>query len=102
MPIYVLKNDQTKLVGETQMKENNEKKAEKQYWSGSLRASVWKNEGKDDKGNVNEFLSAKVYKAYKDKLGKWQETTSYNISDLPHLSLLAQKIYMDFGIHFKE
>jgi len=85
------------------MDENKGKQAVKNYWSGDLRASVWKNEGKlDPKGNPTEFLSVKVVKAYKDKLGKWQETNSYSTADLLALSALANKIYADLRIHQKE
>lgn len=60
------------------------------YRSGSLKVSVWKNEGE-----YGAMYSAKICSVYKDKSDEWQETQSVDGRDLPALALALQDCYAE-------
>lgn len=72
----------------------NEKntKPEKQFRSGAITASIWKNTAEVN-GKETEFKTIAVNRSYKDKDDKWQNTNSFRISDLPKVQLVCQKAY---------
>ena len=58
-----------------------------------VRASIWKNERKNDKGEKFDTFSVGVVRRYMDKEKNWQETNSFGVDDLPALVIAAQKAY---------
>ena len=60
--------------------------------TGNISGAVFKNVVKVD-GKEREFASIKLVKVYKDKDDKWCETSNFNLSDLPKLTLVAETIY---------
>jgi hypothetical protein len=54
--------------------------------SGRVQCAVWKN--KSGKG-----FNVTFKKNYKDENGEWQETSSFQPWDLPHLQALCQKVW---------
>lgn len=58
--------------------------------SGSLKVSVWKNEGE-----YGAMYSAKIVSVYKDKSDEWQETGSIDGRDLPALALACQEAFAE-------
>lgn len=58
--------------------------------SGSLKVSVWKNEGQ-----YGDMYSAKIVSVYKDKDDQWQETGSIDGRDLPALALACQEAFAE-------
>ena len=58
-----------------------------------VRASIWKNERKNDKGETFNTYSVGVTRRYMDKDQKWQETNSFGVDDLPALAAAATKAY---------
>lgn len=58
--------------------------------SGSLKVSVWKNEGE-----YGAMYSAKIVSVYKDKQDQWQETGSIDGRDLPALALACQEAFAE-------
>jgi len=58
--------------------------------SGSLKVSVWKNEGE-----YGAMYSAKIVSVYKDKQDQWQETGSIDGRDLPALANALEEAYRE-------
>lgn len=58
--------------------------------SGSLKISVWKNEGE-----YGAMYSAKIVSVYKDKDDQWQETGSIDGRDLPALALACEEAFRE-------
>ena len=63
---------------------------------GSLKATIWRNEG--EKGS---FYSVELTRTYTDHNGKYHNTTSFSGSDILLISYLASKAY-DFVSIAKE
>lgn len=68
-------------------------KPEKKFIAGAINASVWKNEGKNKKGEQVFFRTVSLQRRYQDKDGNWQNTNSMRINDLPKASLVLNKAY---------
>ena len=65
---------------------------EKQFRSGAVGATIWKNTTIKD-GKEIEFRSVKLQRGYKDKNDQWQNSSSLNANDLPKAILLLNKCY---------
>ncbi len=55
---------------------------------GNLKATIWINEG--EKG---PYFTVTIAKTYKDDRGKYHDTNSFSVDDLPKLNLLTQDAY---------
>lgn len=63
---------------------------------GILKATIWKNPGKDDKP---PFYSVRIIRSYKDEKGSWHDTDSFSGAELLRVSHLADITYSEFLIH---
>ena len=71
----------------------NKKRPEKKFRAGPLSATIWANEGKNDKGEAVTYKTISFERNYMDKDGNWQKTNSLRPSDLPKALLVLQKAY---------
>ena len=72
--------------------EDSRNAPEKKFMSGTISATVWQNQAAGKDGVVN-FRTVSFQRAYKDKNGKWQNSGSLRINDLPKATLVLQKAY---------
>ncbi len=63
------------------------------FSTGAISAVVWSNEGKDSEGKVTEFNTISIERRYQDKEGEWKSTSSFRVTDLPKVALVANKAY---------
>jgi hypothetical protein len=58
---------------------------------GAVQATVWSN-----KVGENVIQSVTIQKSYKDKdSGEWKNTTSFKLSEIPHIITALQRVYED-------
>lgn len=62
------------------------------FRAGAVSATVWANEREKD-GKKFESMSVTLKRGYKDKKGEWQDTNSYQLSDVPKAVLVLNKAY---------
>ena len=72
---------------------NQKNTPEKQFSTGAISATVWKNNGKNKQGETVEFRTISLQRRYKDKEDNWQSTNSLRINDLPRAVLVLNKAY---------
>jgi hypothetical protein len=72
-------------------KEQN--KPEKKISVGAISATIWNNEGNNKNGEKVNFKTITLQRVYQDKEGKWSNTNSLRITDLPKAVLVLQKSY---------
>ena len=65
---------------------------EKTFEHGSCKAAVFANEIKQN-GKTATVKNVTIQKRYMDKDGKWKNTNSFGVNDLPKLVLVANKAY---------
>ena len=53
--------------------------------------SVFENVGSDDQGT--RFYKVTIQKTYRDKDGEFKSTNSFGHDDLPHIAMLAQRVW---------
>ena len=80
------------MVQEIKMNTFGKNLPEKRISAGAIQATIWKNETKVN-GADAEFQTISLQRSYKDKDGKWQQTTSLRVNDLPKAALVMQKAY---------
>ncbi|MFH1682570.1 MAG: hypothetical protein ABIA37_02120 [Candidatus Woesearchaeota archaeon] len=66
---------------------------EKKFKAGAVQATVWLNKGQNKKGEEVGYRSISLDRNYLDKDGKWQNTSSLRVNDLPKASIVLQKAY---------
>jgi hypothetical protein len=66
---------------------------EKKFRAGSVAATVWANEIASKTGEKVTFKTITLERSYKDKDGKWKNTGSFRINDLPRAALVLNKAY---------
>jgi len=66
---------------------------EKKFRAGAISATVWQNEGQNKNGEKVEYKTISLERSYTDKEGKWQNTNSLRIADLPKANVVLQKAY---------
>ncbi|MBS3135424.1 hypothetical protein J4401_00510 [Candidatus Woesearchaeota archaeon] len=66
---------------------------EKKFSTGVISATVWKNTGKNSKGEEIEYRTVSLQRRYKDKNNAWQTSGSLRINDLPKATLVLSKAY---------
>ena len=60
--------------------------------AGAVKATVWANEAEKD-GKKWTNYSVSIQRGYKDKKGEWQNTSSFNTSDVPKATSCMQRAY---------
>jgi len=66
-------------------------KPEKKFNCGSISTSIWA-KTKTVEGDTHKFYSVTINKAYKED-EDWKHTSSFNVEDLPKVSLVANEAY---------
>lgn len=74
------------------MTEENKPKPIKDFRSGGIQASVWRNEVEKN-GQTQVRHSVKIQKQFRKEDGDYQDTNYYFRDDLPKLILVAQKAF---------
>ena len=74
------------------MTEQNKDKPIKDFRSGNIQASVWRNELKKESEIVVRY-SVRIQKRFKNKEGEYENTNYFFQDDLPKLILVAQKAF---------
>lgn len=79
-------------------KENVAVKPSLKFVCGGVSASVWDNPVKDSNGE--SFISRKVSfeKSYKDKDGEWCHSQSFDLSDIPKLKSVLDRLDVDVNV----
>lgn len=62
------------------------------FRAGSVTATVWKNEQTKD-GKTFDYFTVAIERSYQDKDKVWQKTSSMRVTDLPKVTLVAEKAY---------
>lgn len=70
-----------------------ENQPEKKFRAGAVSATIWKNIGQSKTGAPTEFKTISLQRSYKDKEGKWQNTSTLRLNDLPRAQLVLNKAY---------
>ena len=70
---------------------------EAKFTAGAVSATVWKNSSQEA-----EFNTISLGRSYKDKAGKWQNTQTLRINDLPKARLVLDKAYDYLLTHRQE
>lgn len=73
--------------------ENTGNMPEKKFSTGAISATVWRNQGKNKQGEINEFNTITLQRRYMDKKGEWQTTSSMRVNDLPRAKLVLDKAF---------
>ena len=63
----------------------------RQFSSGTVRASVWSDQGKSKDGQTFDVFRVRVDRRYKDPQTGWQSAKGFRPSDLADLELVASK-----------
>ena len=74
------------------MSEQENNKPIKDFRSGNIQASVWKNQFEKD-GQILVRYSVRIQKQFRKDGGDYKETNYYFRDDIPKLILVAQKAY---------
>ena len=77
-------------------------KPEKKFSASPVSATIWKNTGISKSGEPAEYRTISIQRAYKDKAGKWQHTSSFRVNDLPKAALVLTKAYEYLVLKAKE
>ena len=70
----------------------NSNKPVKEYRSGGVKASIWRNDVQQD-GRTSTQYSVRIQKTYRDKSGNWKTSEYYYPEDLSRLALVANKAF---------
>jgi hypothetical protein len=65
----------------------------KKFRAGAISATIWENQGHNDKGESVTFKNVSFERNYKDANGEWQSTNALRMSDLPRAVLVLNKAY---------
>ena len=71
---------------------------EKKFRAGAISATVWVNKAHRDNGEDMEYKTVSIERAYTDKEGKWQSTSTFRLSDLPKLTAILQRAYENLTV----
>ena len=74
------------------MSQENNSKPIKDFRSGGIQASVWRNESEKD-GQTVVRHSVRIQKQFRKEDGSYEDTQYYFRDDLPRLVLVAQKAF---------
>ncbi len=69
------------------------KRPEKEFSSGSIRATIWTNQAVSKDGKPINFQTVSFERSYKDRDGDWKTTSALRINDLPRATLVLNKAY---------
>ena len=65
----------------------------KKFKAGSVAATIWENQNKNDEGQLISFKNVSFERHYKDASGQWQTTSTLRANDLPKAMLILSKAY---------
>lgn len=65
---------------------------DKKFVAGAISATVWENTAKKDDKEFS-FYTVSLQRAYTDKDGNWQNTSSMRVNDLPKARVVLGKAY---------
>ncbi len=65
----------------------------KKFRAGAVSATIWENQGHNDKGESVTFKNVSFERSYKNSDGEWQTTNALRMSDLPRAVLVLNKAY---------
>ncbi|MBS3123624.1 hypothetical protein J4437_03225 [Candidatus Woesearchaeota archaeon] len=74
-------------------KERHGNMPERKFRAGAISATIWLNKGQSKNGLETEYKTVSLERCYTDKEGKWQNTTTMRVNDLPRASVALQKAY---------
>lgn len=74
------------------MSQQDKSKPIKDFRSGNIQASIWRNEAEKD-GQTVVRHSVRIQKQFRNDGGDYQETNYYFRDDIPKLILVAQKAF---------
>jgi len=83
------------------MTEQRSNRPVKDFRSGGVAVSLWRNETEQN-GRTVVTHSATISKRYRDKDGIWQDSSSFFLSDLPRLELVVRKAYEHLALRETE
>ncbi|MEW5896197.1 MAG: hypothetical protein AB1668_00760 [Nanoarchaeota archaeon] len=66
---------------------------EKKFRAGAVSATVWLNKGQKVNGEESEYRTISIERSYTNKEGKWQNTNTMRINDLPKAKVVLEKAY---------
>jgi hypothetical protein len=94
--------NQKPLVNKSANNSNNQKPI-KEFRSGAMTISIWKNESVNEKNETYEYNSVQFKKQYLDtKDNQWKPTNSLRINDLPKLSALLDEAYKFLVVNVRD
>ena len=67
-------------------------KPEKKYRCGGVEGAIWKNNVVIDGHDVTKY-SVQIQRRYQDSQGEWKDTSSFPLSDLPRVALVAARCF---------
>ena len=70
---------------------------EKEFRSGAIKATVWKNEV-EFKGVKTDVFKITLTKSYKDKNGEWKDTNKYTMNDALKAAELLRTVANQYNI----
>jgi len=65
---------------------------EKRIASGNVVATIWKNHASAE-GKEFDFRTISLQRRYTDKEGKWQNSNTLRLNDLPKATLVLEEAY---------
>ena len=74
------------------MTQATENSPEKEFRAGRIKASIWRNEGERDGQTVIRH-SVTLQKRYQDSDGKWKNSSSFFVNDLPRVEVVMRKAF---------
>jgi len=80
------------MTDETKMTDEKNTPPVYEVRAGAIKAAVWANEAEKD-GKKWTNYNVTIQRGYKDKNGKWQNTSSFNTSDVPKATSCMQRAY---------
>ncbi|HJX05746.1 MAG TPA: hypothetical protein VJ461_03485 [Candidatus Nanoarchaeia archaeon] len=83
-------------------KEKEKNMPVKKFKAGAISATVWENQGQNQKGEIVSFKSISFDRNYKDANGEWQKTNSLRTSDIPRAVLVLSKAYEFLALNSPE
>ncbi|MFH0979067.1 MAG: hypothetical protein V1837_07250 [Candidatus Woesearchaeota archaeon] len=75
------------------MKQENKVGPEKRFSAGAVNANIWRNEVPNKTAGTSGYYTISLQRSYKDKAGKWQNSSSMRINDLPKAALVLSRSY---------
>jgi hypothetical protein len=66
---------------------------EKKFSAGAISATLWRNEVPNRSAGTFGYYTVNLQRGYRDRDGKWQNTSSLRVNDLPKAALVLNRAY---------